>query len=118
MKVYILESCGSYKVGVSGNINKRINTLSIGNPFDIKLVYETEELTSNSAYFIESLVHEELKEYNIRGEWFNCELNLIINTLRLKIGTKDIKPVYIEKLNNEYKSISDLIIINNPELFT
>lgn len=37
--VYLLYSCGCYKIGITNNIQKRINTLQTGNPFLIQLVF-------------------------------------------------------------------------------
>lgn len=65
--IYILYSCGYYKIGITTNINKRISDLQTGNPFLIQLVFFK---IVNDASDLESELHKKYKNKNVLGEWF------------------------------------------------
>lgn len=65
--IYILYSCGYYKIGITSNIQKRINTLQTGNPFLIQLVFFK---IVNGANTLENELHKKYKNKNVLGEWF------------------------------------------------
>lgn len=65
--IYILYSCGYYKIGITTNIDKRISDLQTGNPFLIQLVFFK---IVNDASALESKLHKKYKNKNVLGEWF------------------------------------------------
>lgn len=65
--IYILYSCGYYKIGITTNIDKRISDLQTGNPFLIQLVFFK---IINDASALESELHKKYKNKNVLGEWF------------------------------------------------
>jgi predicted GIY-YIG superfamily endonuclease len=71
--VYLLKlsESGYYKIGHTNNINKRIKELSTGNPEEIVLISKY-----SSKYYkeIENYLHNIHKFYNIKGEWFNLDI--------------------------------------------
>lgn len=68
-KLYIIQSGGSYKIGVSKNPSKRLFSLKLGNPDkDMELIYESPML-SNS-YDIEYQAHFVFYKQSIGREWF------------------------------------------------
>lgn len=81
--VYLLESAGYYKIGVTLDISidKRITALQGGNPYVISLVAKTG--TISNAYEIETMLHKKFESNNVRGEWFTLtkeELDFVHET--------------------------------------
>lgn len=68
--VYVMESNGHFKVGVSDNPRKRLKSLSIGN-CDISLIYESQKLSN--AYCVEGYLHKTFSGFGVGGEWFKIE---------------------------------------------
>jgi hypothetical protein len=62
------------KIGKTKNIKKRLMELQIVSPyqFNIKLLLNDKYKT------LEKYLHNELKEYNVRGEWFTLDVITII----------------------------------------
>lgn len=59
------------KVGVSGDVSKRVRQLATASPFDIVLSYVLDVYSMELAYRAEKKIHEALKPYRGNGEWFN-----------------------------------------------
>lgn len=74
-KIYLILAdtggTGQWKVGITTNINKRLQTLRVGNPniSHVETVYEIED--REVAYMVETLVKKRFKEFKINGEWFS-----------------------------------------------
>lgn len=73
---YIIENkdTGLYKIGRTKNIVKRLYDLKKEHGSNLFLVAFKDE-------DIESLLHEKLKFYRFFGEWFNCDINLILDII-------------------------------------
>lgn len=65
--IYIMKCNEFYKIGMSSDIKKRLNSIQSSNPYPVSL--EFNKKTSNSLS-IEKQLHEIYKHKNIRGEWF------------------------------------------------
>lgn len=68
------ELSGRYKVGISGNPERRIKELNIGNPEKLILVHSY--CATESGYKSESIAHAILEKTRIRGEWFGSDTDL------------------------------------------
>lgn len=66
--VYIMSSNGTIKIGVSENVDARLESLSLGNP-DIKLEYALGPY--KFAYTLEGMAHKQFDHYQVRPEWFS-----------------------------------------------
>ena len=79
--VYIIKNMdtGNIKIGVSNDVQKRLNTFRTGNDCQLELVYKS-VICSNS-FSIESSVHEYFKDYRVRGEWFKVDESEVIRFL-------------------------------------
>lgn len=66
--IYILKSDKYYKIGITKNLDKRIDQLQTGNPHEIYLVCST--FVENTSGF-ERKLHKEFDQYRISGEWFD-----------------------------------------------
>lgn len=69
--IYLIESGGLYKIGISSDINARIRTLQTANGNDVRCIayYSTIE----SAKCVESKLHKLFTKYRQRGEWFDFQ---------------------------------------------
>lgn len=59
------------KVGISGDVSRRLHSIQTGSPVDLKVYYHV-RCPEGRAREIESQCHELLKDHAIRGEWFKC----------------------------------------------
>ena len=67
--VYCLECEGFYKFGITRSaMKRRMNAMRTGNPFPINIVWEA---TSNDAAKYERMLHDQIKDNNVRGEWYD-----------------------------------------------
>lgn len=79
--VYIIKNMdtGNIKVGVSKDVQKRLDTFRTGNDCQLELVYRS--MVCSNAFNLESQVHEYFKEYHVRGEWFRVKEHEVIRFL-------------------------------------
>lgn len=81
-KVYVAKYKGIYKIGVSGNVERRLKQLQCGCP-GIVPVYESTFL--DNAFQVEHELHNEFKSYCIGGEWFSdVDFFVVENIIRAK----------------------------------
>ena len=49
-------------------MKRRMKAMRTGNPFRINIVWEA---TSNDAAKYERMIHDQIKDNNVRGEWYD-----------------------------------------------
>lgn len=104
-KVYIIQhELGLYKIGIAENPEKRVRQLQVGSPFELKL-RQTENPTN--ARRVEQHLHEKLRKFHFRGEWFDLpeeQLPLTIPTHVSKAGVpnKDVGVVTDRDIDTEW----------------
>lgn len=59
------------KIGVAGNIVRRLSQLQTGNPKKLQLVMEFGPMSRMQAYRLEGQFHEQLSSECVGGEWFD-----------------------------------------------
>ena len=100
--------CNKYvKIGITNDVEKRIKTLQTGNAENLELI-RLIEIPDEDAYKIENAIHNRLKEYRVKNEWF--ELKSIGDILKMSdneiIGcSKNEKEVYYYKSDPYWKGI-------------
>lgn len=67
--VYILKCHEYYKIGIATNVKSRLASNQTGNPYPIELV-DSIEVGEAACYAIENYLHQSLKRWNERNEWF------------------------------------------------
>jgi hypothetical protein len=74
--VYILdiEGFNYFKVGLSRNVPSRKKAIQTLVPFDIGIV---RTIFVDNCKDIEERIHNELKDYRFKGEWFKCDVDII-----------------------------------------
>lgn len=72
-KIYLLkcENEAYYKIGITKDIEKRINTLQTGNPEKIKIISTYDSPLANK---IEKTLHNIYSHLKMNGEWFNFSI--------------------------------------------
>lgn len=66
--VYILECKGVYKIGKTGDLNVRMKSLQIGNPFGMHIAHVI--FTEDNSK-VEHALHQIFADSRARDEWFN-----------------------------------------------
>lgn len=95
--VYLLGDSGqdnTFKIGMTrGKVEKRIKQLQTGNGEEIYLVnfYETDY-----PFFVERLLHTKLYPKQKRNEWFNLDIEDVINFKK-----------YCEEIENNAEALKD-----------
>ena len=75
--LYIVKSNGNFKIGYTKNIKSRMNDYKIHfGLVEIVYVYK-----SFNCYDLESVIHNLVKDKNIRGEWFDLDDSDILNII-------------------------------------
>lgn len=65
--IYVFESNGQFKIGVSKNVIARLKSIKTGNP-NVRVIFASEAMAN--AYAIESMLHAHFADYRVNGEWF------------------------------------------------
>ena len=65
-----------YKIGITVNIKKRLETLQTGSPVPLEVVFKYRSLYAES---IEEKLHKYFSHYNTSGEWFKIPEDTIRN---------------------------------------
>lgn len=83
--LYILNLVGTdyYKIGVSQNVKRRVRDLQSATPFDLNILIDFEVV---NAYHLETQIHEKLKYFYVKSEWFIVPediINDIIQNIKL-----------------------------------
>ncbi len=72
--VYIIECRGSYKIGKTGDINKRMKSLQTANPFPMQIVHV---IFTENHHAVEQALHLIFADSREVNEWFNLSLREI-----------------------------------------
>ena len=74
--LYIVRCCpfNYYKIGITNNIEKRIKTLQIGCPFELKFIIaveaDMEDFLGREIAYLEKFLHGNYEHLKLKGEWF------------------------------------------------
>jgi hypothetical protein len=102
--VYFIEA-GNHKkspvkIGVTTNIERRIYSLQVGNPYKLKCKALIFCIDKADAFKLESYLHYRLKDHKINGEWFRSEyfkLSEILESYDIKSDQKhSIKKSFLQ----------------------
>lgn len=76
-KIYLINATGTgrFKVGQARDVAIRLQALNCGSPFPLDLVYAV-QVRNTDAYRIEFRLHQVLRQYQVRGEWFKLPKKL------------------------------------------
>lgn len=71
-KLYFIQagSAGPIKIGIADDVTVRLKQLQTGNHEELHVV----KIIENASLGTESEIHERLRRFHIRDEWFSCEV--------------------------------------------
>ena len=71
MFIYVIGPAnGPQKIGLSGNVEKRLQTLQTGYPGDL-VIHHKEEIAAKQVRKLEKKIHTDLNHKRVKGEWFD-----------------------------------------------
>ena len=71
MFIYVIgPEVGPQKIGLSGDVDKRLQTLQTGFPQTL-CVHHKEPIEAKKVRVLEKKIHTELNHKRVRGEWFD-----------------------------------------------
>jgi hypothetical protein len=90
MIIYVIETDGGTKVGFTekDDIECRLKSLQTGN---VKVIKVLKIYIVKNQKKMETIIHYFLREYRVRGEFFNCTLNHIYNVIEECISLENLK---------------------------
>ena len=107
--VYLIKAgqTNNYKIGISSDIENRINTLQTAHYEKLTIIDRVEFSTRFIALVIEEKLHELYKDFNTIGEWFRLNIQQVEDIK--KILTEELSEVvllkaYIKELEQKAKS--------------
>lgn len=65
--VYVIECRGFIKAGVARDVKRRLCMMQTGCPYELKVLVACQR---DNAYHAERVMHDRLKAFHVRGEWF------------------------------------------------
>ena len=109
-KIYVLENQdGNIKIGVSKNVDSRVKAIKNQTGYTILNVFSTVECFN--PFELEKIIHEELKDKKIFGEWFNVKFD-IGKSVAIRVFNENAK-----LHDDRKKSDFDFAKYFHPELF-
>ena len=77
--VYLLEAGGRYKIGVAGDLQKRIDSIATSCPFPIEIIHSVKV---PHPYELENRLHVFCSSERVHREWFALDDNLVEQVIR------------------------------------
>jgi len=69
-----------FKVGMTTNMIGRLAALQNATPFELHVIAMADH---TNAFAVEHDIHDSLKAFHVRNEWFQCEQNEIVRIFRI-----------------------------------
>ena len=93
--LYVIQSGDYFKVGITNDLEKRLNQIKTSSPFESRIAYS---ILVDNAERLEKDTHAKLEEYRTRGEWFEIDLETILKAIS-----------EVSKL--EFQSLDDCLVL-------
>jgi len=68
--IYLIRCEGFIKIGVSEDVDSRLGTISVCNPYPVTLDHVFALPSAKDAFHVERNIHNALSRYHHKGEWF------------------------------------------------
>ncbi|MCK5019986.1 MAG: GIY-YIG nuclease family protein [Candidatus Peribacteraceae bacterium] len=82
--VYVIQQQGGdhhVKIGKSNDVERRLGELQQQSPYEYKILVKICATNETHAFNMERGLHERLKKYRVRGEWFTKDVIGIIHSV-------------------------------------
>lgn len=110
--VYLINLAGTnfYKIGITDkkDVSSRISNLQSANPHEVILL-DCKETTNYRD--LEKWLHSNLKEYHVRGEWFNVTKERVTAVYNLAVTMFSVDEV----LDDDKRSESNMVYKTKPK---
>jgi len=82
-EVYVMKCLDFYKIGVSANVDERHSGIQSSNPAVVEIIYRSgwDFPRHRMAHGLEVEYHRLLKDYHVRGEWFDLSEENVENVI-------------------------------------
>lgn len=111
--VYVFESNGQFKIGVSKSTETRLRSIKTGNP-NVRAVYESEKMTN--AHKVESLIHSHFSEFRVNGEWFSIPSEVdVIGTVKDFVAKYGIQEEHTKEDGDKLKNLIERLFASFKE---
>lgn len=111
--VYFITDGEFIKIGISNNIQKRINSIQTGNPKRLELLRSIECTFESHAINLEKLLHRALSEHRVKGEWFAIsqeKINQLPLLLYLAESRELAEPQVLREVNRTRQIAFDMFV--------
>lgn len=72
-----------YKIGYTSDTKERLVSMKTSNPFRLRLIFSTRFADPVS---LEEYLHNQYKQYNVRGEWFKLTHQQVLDIVRFIVN--------------------------------
>lgn len=103
---------GYFKVGRSGNPERRVRSIQTGSPYELRLLLKAE---FEDAQGVEKRIHRLLSEYNIRREWFELPADVQDKLIEWVRGSSSLVE-FPDPTDGEEPTVSDIRERNMKEM--
>lgn len=99
--VYVM-SCREFsKIGVARDTRKRMATLQVANPYELKLVHAEPLRSLTYAGLAERAAHRVLANRHLRSEWFSVSPELASKVISVTAGAARVLASIHDEMNKE-----------------
>lgn len=89
-----------YKIGITNDLNKRLQTLQTGCPYELILILfsepELEDMYASEIVYLERFLHRNYKELRVRGEWYELCYDHISDIVFFLENDRDLEVIISE----------------------
>lgn len=109
-KIYVFEYAGRYKIGMTNDVQRRLNQLSCGCP-GIKCIFSSDFMENASA--LERTLQKRYTRNSIGGEWFIFDgegfIDEIEEIIRAEAKPADYNAIKQEALSHDGKKMEEIV---------
>jgi hypothetical protein len=118
---YLLKAGSNYKIGITDNLEHRLNGIQNGNPYEVNVIDFNIWLSREVALFIESSLFTKFVDKRLKGEWFKLDAEDVLfiqmlfnNGLTEKSDYKDkLKRHRLAERNKKYSLDKDKLTVKD-----
>lgn len=98
--LYVMESVGLVKVGLSADMTKRMKSLAAASPVPVRLA-GSQEVRGDVAAWAEYLAHLALSDCHSHSEWFRCDVDRALAVVKAAvIRAEGVPSSWVARGNN------------------
>ena len=83
--LYAVSDMRSIKIGYAKDPDRRLSELQVGSPQELEIIWRLKIGQRGDAVKNERMLHRLCKAHHLRGEWFDCEVEPILESFKPKL---------------------------------